>query len=273
MSKTLSASLFVVFLLSLPTAAQAQFCNRGPWQRVRRPAWVVNPPRLRSEIPPSLGFDEIPDDGEVGTPPRPETLPPAIVLPRRDGPPAIVLPRRDGAPAIVLPPRYVPQAPLRTLPPAYRPQPRAPAAAAPRVQPVAPSKPSVNAVELTQAEAQALRLLNQERKRRGLSTLRVDPKATIAARAHSADMCNRRYFNHRSPEGSAPWDRLRQAGARFTAAAENIAVGYTSAQGVHDGWMRSAGHRANRLNGRYGRVGIGVYRCEGRPTWTELFMN
>ena len=97
---------------------------------------------------------------------------------------------------------------------------------------------------------------------------RVSPHA----RAHSQDMCRRRYFSHISPEGRQPWDRLRSAGARFQAAAENIAMGYRTPEEVHRGWLDSPGHRANRLNPAYRRAGVGLHRCGDMIYWTELFM-
>ena len=71
---------------------------------------------------------------------------------------------------------------------------------------------------------------------------------------------------------SQPWDRLKAAGARFRAAAENIAAGYRTAASVHHGWMTSPGHRKNRLNPIYRRAGVGIYNCGGTLYWTELFM-
>jgi uncharacterized protein YkwD len=121
-------------------------------------------------------------------------------------------------------------------------------------------------------EARVVELLNQERASRGLGPLTVDPVAVAVARAHSQDMCQRHFFDHVSPEGKQPWDRLRAAGARFTAAGENIAVGYTTAQAVHQGWLASPGHRANRLKPTYTRTGVGLYHCGNVPFWTEVFM-
>ena len=118
-----------------------------------------------------------------------------------------------------------------------------------------------------------LTLLNRERARQGLGPLSLDAEAIAAARAHSRDMCERSYFDHASPEGKHPWDRLRAAGAKFRAAAENIAKGYLSAESVHQGWLDSPGHRKNRLNPIYTRIGVGLHICQGKvPYWTELLM-
>jgi uncharacterized protein YkwD len=106
-------------------------------------------------------------------------------------------------------------------------------------------------------EAQMLVLVNQERQKLGLTTLKSDSALTRVARLHSADMLRRGYFSHQSPEGKDPFDRLRQAGISFRAAGENLALAPTL-NIAHEGLMNSPGHRANILQKRFGRVGIGI---------------
>jgi uncharacterized protein YkwD len=50
---------------------------------------------------------------------------------------------------------------------------------------------------------------------------------------------------------------MRTGSVRFSAAGENLALAPTI-QIAHDGLMNSPGHRANILNARYRRVGLGV---------------
>jgi uncharacterized protein YkwD len=57
--------------------------------------------------------------------------------------------------------------------------------------------------------------------------------------------------------GKTPFERMREGGVQFSAAGENLALAPT-VQIAHDGLMNSPGHRANILNPRYRRVGIGV---------------
>ncbi|MBL0420187.1 CvpA family protein [Ramlibacter sp. AW1] len=106
-------------------------------------------------------------------------------------------------------------------------------------------------------EARMLGLVNQERARRGLPALQPDPDLTPVARAHSADMFARGYFSHVSPDGSDPFDRIRQAQVRYLTAGENLALARTL-ELAHQGLMESPGHRANILRPTFGRVGIGV---------------
>lgn len=54
--------------------------------------------------------------------------------------------------------------------------------------------------------------------------------------------------------------------------AENVAVGYQTAADVFDGWMSSAGHRANVLTCEWTRHGIGAaVSDDGRTYWTQVF--
>jgi uncharacterized protein YkwD len=106
-------------------------------------------------------------------------------------------------------------------------------------------------------EAEMLNLVNQERRAKGLKPLVADTALRAVARQHSKDMFNRGYFSHRSPEGSDPFDRIRRANIRFLAAGENLALAPTLSI-AHTGLMNSPGHRANILQKRFGRVGIGV---------------
>jgi uncharacterized protein YkwD len=106
-------------------------------------------------------------------------------------------------------------------------------------------------------EAEMLVLVNEERKKVGLGALVADNELLKVARAHSQDMFIRGYFSHFSPEGKASSDRIRNAGIRFLIAGENLALGQTLSI-CHSGLMNSPGHKANILEKRYGRVGIGI---------------
>jgi uncharacterized protein YkwD len=106
-------------------------------------------------------------------------------------------------------------------------------------------------------EKQMLDLVNRERQAAGLAPLAPDPELTEVARRHSADMFQRGYFAHDTPEGRTPFDRMREADVRFVTAGENLALAPTISV-AHTGLMNSPGHRANILRGQFGRVGIGV---------------
>lgn len=140
-------------------------------------------------------------------------------------------------------------------------------ASAASAAPAACAASHVDVVAETVAKASdaTLCLLNRERARRGLQPLRIDPKLAGAAVSHSRDMVKRRYFEHESPNGRSPYQRMLATryvpkGASWTLG-ENIGWGTESlAQpaALVKAWMASPGHRANILNGRFREIGIGI---------------
>jgi uncharacterized protein YkwD len=123
-----------------------------------------------------------------------------------------------------------------------------------------------------EVEAEQLRLLNLDRTSRGLSPLRCHQGLLDTARRHSQDMAARGYFDHNTPEGLQPWDRMERNGVcGWRMAGENIAQGQRTPAQVQEDWMNSPGHRANILTPEFTHVGVGVYNDNGRLTWTQLF--
>jgi uncharacterized protein YkwD len=98
--------------------------------------------------------------------------------------------------------------------------------------------------------------------------LAMDPALRCAARNHSMDMGLRGYFDHDTPEGLGPGDRLDQAAYSGSTWGENIAWGYATPEAVVTGWMTSPGHCANIMRGRFTQIGIGYY--DG-SLWTQTF--
>lgn len=110
-------------------------------------------------------------------------------------------------------------------------------------------------------EIQAFDLVNAERVAQGLNPLQMDEALRAVARAHSADMVARSFFDHVNPDGMDPFERMGNAGITFSAAAENIAAnsGHADPADVAvTGWMNSPGHRTNILNGIYTHTGMGL---------------
>lgn len=105
-------------------------------------------------------------------------------------------------------------------------------------------------------EAEVFSLINAERAREGIGLLARNEKLDAAAQRHSNDMACNNFMSHTGSDGSSPWDRMDQAGYTWIRAAENVAAGYSSPASVVDGWMNSAGHRANILDPSLEDVGI-----------------
>ena len=108
-------------------------------------------------------------------------------------------------------------------------------------------------------------LLNAERHANALRPLRFSRPLAAAARGHSADMVQRRYFSHTAPEGAGVLQRIRSTGYLHSAKrwrlGENLGWGTGSAaspRAIVRAWMNSPPHRAAILNGSYRQAGIGI---------------
>ena len=136
--------------------------------------------------------------------------------------------------------------------------------------PTDPGVQSAASVELT-----VYQLVNQSRVNAGLDPLENDPVIAEVARRHSEEMRDLGYFSHVDPEGMDVADRLHAASIQFSAAAENLirVENATNPGGyAHDRLMASAAHRANILDPRFTRIGIGAAR-RGDTWWiTENFV-
>ena len=143
------------------------------------------------------------------------------------------------------------------------------AAAGPTACAAAHSSPAE--VSAAQLENTVLCLVNRERTARGLSSLRSNRRLERAARGHSRDMVERRFFSHDAPGGASLLDRVRRRGYNSRGGmtvGENIAWGsgsYATPAGIVDSWMKSPGHRANILHRSFREIGVGVALGAPRP--------
>ena len=113
---------------------------------------------------------------------------------------------------------------------------------------------------LSPPETALLRELNQARTAYGLAPFRVGWRLQLAARAHSADMLRRDYFDH----GELAL-RLRRFGAEGPRFGENLAWGTGTAAAaavVVQMWLNSPSHRENLLRPGFRRVGLAAPRGE-----------
>ncbi|HTQ95811.1 MAG TPA: CAP domain-containing protein, partial [Candidatus Acidoferrum sp.] len=97
------------------------------------------------------------------------------------------------------------------------------------------------------ADQTLLNSANRERAAAGLPPLKWDAALAAAAHQHALKMAQMNQLSHQFSGEPAMQDRARQAGARFSAIAENVAQGPTVA-GIHTQWMNSPAHRANILD-------------------------
>ncbi|MEU7059637.1 CAP domain-containing protein [Streptomyces sp. NPDC046197] len=142
----------------------------------------------------------------------------------------------------------------------------------PRKGPKAPAKTQGPAKVTAEAaaEAEVLRLVNQERAKVGCSPVAANSTLTDLAETFSKAMAVQDFFDHTDPSGASPWDRAAKLGIS-NLGGENIARGQADAAAVMDAWMNSPGHRANILNCDFKTLGVGVHFGPGGPWWTQDF--
>lgn len=129
-------------------------------------------------------------------------------------------------------------------------------------------------------EEEVFRLTNERRRKVGASPLAADKELAAAGRAHSHDMLKRGYFDHVTPEGLTPADRV--AGIHRTligTAGENIYKQINPsasdpavvAQQALDKLIASPGHRQNIEQADFTHLGVGVARDGDKVLVTQVF--
>lgn len=116
------------------------------------------------------------------------------------------------------------------------------------------------AVDCSGWQYDVLELINEQRSLYGLRPFVWNSDLAAAAYEHCADMAERDYFSHDTPEGLTPFERMRNMGIRYAAAAENIAAGQPDPQSVVEAWMNSPSHRENILDPKLNETGISFVR-------------
>jgi len=119
------------------------------------------------------------------------------------------------------------------------------------------SKPAPTTTGLSADEQKMVDLINAERLKNGLSSLKADSSLAKVARTKAQDMADNSYFSHNSPTYGTPFEMLKKFGITYRAAGENIA-GNSTVEKAQTALLNSAGHRANILSKNYDTVGIGI---------------
>lgn len=122
---------------------------------------------------------------------------------------------------------------------------------------------------------EVLRLVNEARAEENLPALELEPALCGAARVRAQECVGT--FSHTRPDGTKYKTAITEAGITSGYTGENAATGHSTAKQVVDAWLRSEGHRANILNERFTRLGVGFEKNTGNQyrgyTWVELFID
>lgn len=128
---------------------------------------------------------------------------------------------------------------------------------------------------------EVLELVNAERKKAGLRALKLDTRLTQGAMQRAAELSL--HYKHERPNGSNDFEVIPDDMQGMMGA--NIAMGYTTAEGVMQGWFyeeqklyqngesdfQKVGHYLNIVNAGYSCIGIGVFCKDGIYYWAQLF--
>ena len=125
-------------------------------------------------------------------------------------------------------------------------------------------------ISMSKFSAEVVRLVNIERAKYGLSALSVDSKVQQAAQIRAQECMIS--FSHTRPDGQSCFTALKEVGATYNSAGENIAMGQKTPAQVVNAWMNSEGHRKNILNGNFKYIGVGFYEgSNGTYYWSQFF--
>lgn len=143
---------------------------------------------------------------------------------------------------------------------------------------LAATRPPAGADRAGEIEWHIAFLTNQQRVWHQLAPLESADDLAAVARGHSRDMLARNYFDHRTPEGIGPHERIGRQGLRYELSSENL---FKMKDGTADaaelasimvaGWMDTKGHRRNILDPALRYLGVGVAISQRVVIATQLF--
>ena len=125
--------------------------------------------------------------------------------------------------------------------------------------------------EMPELQAQVLYAINDLRRERGLSGLRLNSALSTTALGHSVSMAQHGFFSHEGWNGSPFWQRLkpkyRPLANSNWAVGENLvwASPSLSADETIEMWLASPPHRKNLLAPDWREVGLGAVRALAAP--------
>lgn len=118
----------------------------------------------------------------------------------------------------------------------------------------------------------ALKGINEIRKKEGLHELIRDPKVEEAAIIREKEMAETDIIAHVTPIEGHYAETLDKVGAKYIGSGENITVFHPQAEGAINAWMESPGHRDNILGAHYTHTGIAVTKGDNTTEFTYRFL-
>ncbi|MDR3203127.1 MAG: CAP domain-containing protein [Deltaproteobacteria bacterium] len=130
---------------------------------------------------------------------------------------------------------------------------------------------SMPIVDIVEVPREIFSLVNQVRKKNGLTPLLWSNQAAEAAYVRALELDSK--FGHVRPQG-LEWETvLNEIEIRFFKAAENLAQGFKDPEAFMSGWMNSPSHRKVILETEYNRLGVGCHvGRSGRFNCAQIFL-
>lgn len=113
-----------------------------------------------------------------------------------------------------------------------------------------------------------LNLINEARKKAGVSPLKLGATLPKIAELKAEDMVKNSYFAHTSKTYGTPFKMMADYGIDYTSAGENIA-GNPSIEAAVKSWLASDTHKQNLLSSSYEYIGIGIAKS---PTYGYIIV-
>ncbi len=113
--------------------------------------------------------------------------------------------------------------------------------------------------------------VNEVRRSHGLAPVRLQPRLSKAAAAHSRAMARHGFFAHSSRDGTAFWKRIQRfypsQPYSYWAVGETLlwSSGELDAARAVKMWMNSPPHRKVLLTPRWREIGVSAVRVSGAP--------
>lgn len=111
---------------------------------------------------------------------------------------------------------------------------------------------------LAEQSKKIVNLTNEIRKNLGVALLAESALLNQAAYNKAQDMLLSQYFSHTGPDGKTLSAWLKEVKYGYSIAGENLAVGFSSPEGVVNGWTRSQTHYQNMIDPDFKEIGVGM---------------
>lgn len=111
---------------------------------------------------------------------------------------------------------------------------------------------------LSEQARKIIELTNKIRNNLGVQSLVENNLLTQAAYSKAEDMLLNQYFAHIGPDKKTVKEWLAGVNYKYAVAGENLAMGFSSAEEVVNGWVKSQTHYANIIDPDFSEIGVGM---------------